>query len=87
MILYLQPLEIGLITMLVKYRKVLKGKTETLYKEIRLLDSKLVLGSFFIIWFTGHVLIIAVCIILLRFGPFIFPAVNFHSSNLHYWGY
>ncbi len=37
---------IGLITMLVKYRRVLKGKTETLYQEIRLLDSKLVLGSF-----------------------------------------
>ena len=37
---------IGLITMLVKYRRVLKGKTKNLYQEIRLLDSKLVLGSF-----------------------------------------
>ena len=78
---------IGLITMLVKYRRVLKGKTKNLYQEIRLLDSKLVLGSVLILFITGHVSITAICIVLLRFGPFILPAFNLHSSNLHYRGH
>ena len=78
---------IGLITLLVKYRKVLKGKTDDLYQEIRLLDSKLVLAELFypLLYWPCSCYLPSVSI-LLGSGPFILPTFNLYSSYFHYWG-